>query len=460
MGRTIARAVFCAAAALVAWILTEPFLPKDVGSENWQRQEFIMVCAVLGLIGLAAGAHQGINRGGVRNIALGAALGCVFALVGGLLGYQIGGQVANALFGAGWWASGMPVVTIPRTIALGFTGLLLGVGMGVPQFTWRALLSGGFGGLIGGGIAGVLFDPVGMLFGAAAMLQAPGAGGVVETGAVPRAVTWGLMGFAVGLFTALIDTATRQAWIRLVLGRNEGKEWPIDAAQTHIGRDERAHIPLFGDPNVAPLHATIVRDGPRYVLQDAGTPLGIGLNGVRVGPPVVLTPGDTIQVGALQLQFLMKGAAARRATEGRSGPYPVTPQTSLNQNQPAQPIQPIQAGALVTSPAPTQPQTQTYAQVQTQTFSLLATTGPLTGQRFPVAAPTEIGRETPGLPLGFDSQASRRHAIVQPTPHGLSVQDLGSTNGTFVNGQRVSQSPLVPGDTLTVGSTSFRVESP
>jgi pSer/pThr/pTyr-binding forkhead associated (FHA) protein len=63
-----------------------------------------------------------------------------------------------------------------------------------------------------------------------------------------------------------------------------------------------------------------------------------------------------------------------------------------------------------------------------------------------------------GIPLGFDPQASRRHAAFTLGPSGLQVQDLGSTNGTFVNGSRVQSAPLHRGDTVTIGNNSFRVE--
>jgi len=102
--------------------------------------------------------------------------------------------------------------------------------------------------------------------------------------------------------------------------------------------------------------------------------------------------------------------------------------------------------------------TVAIAQAQSSTFALVATTGPLSGQRFAVASSLDVGRDAPGLPLGFDSQASRRHANVAPLPSGLQIQDLGSTNGTFVNGQRVQTMVAQPGDTVTIGSTTFRVE--
>jgi pSer/pThr/pTyr-binding forkhead associated (FHA) protein len=251
--------------------------------------------------------------------------------------------------------------------------------------------------------------------------------------------------------------------VRLVLGRNEGKEWPIDTDQTMIGRDERAHVPLMGDMNVAPLHAIIFKQGSQYVLQDQGTPIGIGHNGQRV-PTAYLSPGDTFQIGSHNMQFLMKEGAARALHEGRAHAV------QQGAAQPMQPIhQPYQAPGMQTyvqpgvagaAPVTSQP-TQAFASVGSSSvagFVLVAVSGPLTGQRFEVNGTVEAGREAMGIPLGFDPQASRRHAAFVPGPTGLQVQDLGSTNGTFVNGNRVQSAALNPGDTVTIGNNTFRVE--
>jgi pSer/pThr/pTyr-binding forkhead associated (FHA) protein len=73
---------------------------------------------------------------------------------------------------------------------------------------------------------------------------------------------------------------------------------------------------------------------------------------------------------------------------------------------------------------------------------------------------TSLGRSsTSDIVLKSDDYASGRHA--QLTRHGglLYVEDLGSTNGTFVNGRKtVGATPLRHGDTVRVGSTTFRYE--
>src|SRR5450755_685700 len=57
----------------------------------------------------------------------------------------------------------------------------------------------------------------------------------------------------------------------------------------------------------------------------------------------------------------------------------------------------------------------------------------------------------------FDPTISRRHARLCSTSAGVEVSDLGSSNGTFVNGARVDSATVVVGDELTFGKVPFRV---
>jgi hypothetical protein len=93
--------------------------------------------------------------------------------------------------------------------------------------------------------------------------------------------------------------------------------------------------------------------------------------------------------------------------------------------------------------------------------TLKVTAGNATGQDIQLEQELVIGRSTPGAgSLGGDSEISRVHARVYRDASGqLMVEDLGSTNGTFVNGNRISSpTPLRPGDQLRVGQTTLGVE--
>jgi len=61
--------------------------------------------------------------------------------------------------------------------------------------------------------------------------------------------------------------------------------------------------------------------------------------------------------------------------------------------------------------------------------------------------------------LDLDDFASGKHALIDPRRDGVWVEDLGSTNGSFVNGVRLSSARrLAPGDVVRIGETDFRYE--
>jgi hypothetical protein len=88
-------------------------------------------------------------------------------------------------------------------------------------------------------------------------------------------------------------------------------------------------------------------------------------------------------------------------------------------------------------------------------WQLLVQQGPRTGQVFDLDKPVvTIGREASSDIVLEDPQVSRRHARLTLQGASYFVEDLGSTNGTFVNGRRVmSPTPLSPGDKLGLGDT-------
>ncbi|MFN2218696.1 MAG: FHA domain-containing protein [Anaerolineae bacterium] len=87
------------------------------------------------------------------------------------------------------------------------------------------------------------------------------------------------------------------------------------------------------------------------------------------------------------------------------------------------------------------------------TATLTLTRGPGVGTRFDIgAAPVTIGRQDQCEVQVPGTWVSRRHARLAWTGTGYIVEDLGSTNGTFVNGERVSgPRALRPGDRLQLG---------
>jgi hypothetical protein len=73
--------------------------------------------------------------------------------------------------------------------------------------------------------------------------------------------------------------------------------------------------------------------------------------------------------------------------------------------------------------------------------------------------PAVIGRLPDCAVTLNDAQASRHHAEVRPYGDGFVVADLGSMNGTIVNGAAIKEQELADGDTITIGSTTLRFEA-
>jgi pSer/pThr/pTyr-binding forkhead associated (FHA) protein len=93
------------------------------------------------------------------------------------------------------------------------------------------------------------------------------------------------------------------------------------------------------------------------------------------------------------------------------------------------------------------------------TAKLVVTEGPATGREIDLDQEVVIGREGVAFTLD-DSELSRRHVAVRPAAGGFEVEDLGSLNGTFVNGKKIEGATRISGgDTLKIGQTIVRLEA-
>jgi adenylate cyclase len=90
-------------------------------------------------------------------------------------------------------------------------------------------------------------------------------------------------------------------------------------------------------------------------------------------------------------------------------------------------------------------------------YKLISTQGDQTFE-LRAGAPLVVGRAlNSDIPV-FDPTISRRHAEVALDDNGVHVTDLGSSNGTFLNGARIDAARLAPGDVITFGKVAFRLK--
>ncbi|MGW4160096.1 FHA domain-containing protein [Streptomyces sp. NPDC004788] len=86
--------------------------------------------------------------------------------------------------------------------------------------------------------------------------------------------------------------------------------------------------------------------------------------------------------------------------------------------------------------------------------------GSLAGQQFPIGAtPLTLGRNSDNSVVITVGNVSRFHAEVRRERHGFVLYDSGSSNGTRVNGTRVTSHELRPGDLVEIGTETFRFEA-
>jgi pSer/pThr/pTyr-binding forkhead associated (FHA) protein len=210
--------------------------------------------------------------------------------------------------------------------------------------------------------------------------------------------------------------------LRCTSGPLAGELITVDA-ELVLGRELPDPGRLGGDPRLSRRHARVfVDDARRAVAEDLGSTNGTWVNGERLTERRILADGDRLQMGQTTFEVEVR-------------------------EQPTQ-LDTAAAGAVptVADAPPTAPR-----------LAVLA--GPMQGEELPLADELLIGRSfgEPGA-LGGDRLLSRRHARIGRGPGGVFfVEDMGSTNGTLLGGERVrGAQPLKDGDEIKVGSSTLR----
>ena len=208
----------------------------------------------------------------------------------------------------------------------------------------------------------------------------------------------------------------------------DGREYPVEAVPFVIGREASSHLVVESEL-VSRRHAEILRgSGGDSLLDLSGN--GVWVNGRRITAPVLLREGDLIRVGETEFRYhLPEGGGAPAGAGYRLGDTVVG-------------LQAVRRPPPMPEPAPAEP-----------LATLLVKRGQRKGERFPVRNPVvNIGRgEFNDIALP-DASISANHAKLQLKEGIWVLTDLGSTNGSRVDGEAVrGDIALSPGVQITLG---------
>ena len=220
---------------------------------------------------------------------------------------------------------------------------------------------------------------------------------------------------------------------------------------------------MFDDARVSWRHATISFGGRSWVIEDHGSTNGTFVQGQRIhqleiGPgsavhlgnatdgPRVSLSGAAAAVQPQQQPYAAQGASAGYAAQ--QAPQQQAPQAGWQQPEQAQ--VPHQQGFPQQGPGGGAGAPPVYGDRSPTTFHQLA-----------LGRVMRIGRALENELVVSDLQVSRNHAEFHATPDGrFEIRDLGSHNGTFVNGMPIAKGGtalLGPNDIVGVGHSTFRI---
>ncbi|GAA1590780.1 ABC transporter ATP-binding protein/permease [Streptomyces globosus] len=270
----------------------------------------------------------------------------------------------------------------------------------------------------------------------------------------------------------------------LVLELN-GRTWTLDPSRSYsLGRDPQGDV-VVDDARVSWRHATIAWNGRGWGLEDHGSTNGTYVHGARV-QHTELAPGTPVHLGNAtdgpRLNFTAAGAP-QQAVPQQQAPAYQAPAPAYQAPAQAQAAPAYQAPA-PQQPHPQQPQAQGWPQQPQQQAAPArqpqfphqqgggaapaqgAAPGyggdrsPTTFHQIAVGRVMRIGRALDNELVVSDLQVSRHHAEFRSTGGRFEIHDLGSHNGTYVNGQALPKSGSVllgPNDIVGVGHSTFRI---
>jgi pSer/pThr/pTyr-binding forkhead associated (FHA) protein len=216
----------------------------------------------------------------------------------------------------------------------------------------------------------------------------------------------------------------------------DGKEYAVPSTGLVFGREASCDV-VVAQNDVSRRHAEIAPGDQGYVVRDLSAN-GVFVNGERVQGSHRLARSDVVRIGKEEFRFYADVLAAA-PTPAVSQPAAAAPAAAAPAPAAAATPEP-EAARLAMMSAPTAPAQQAYEDPRPVLATLeLRNEGPTKGTRFPVRSVlAHVGRGAHNDVRLNDESVSETHAKLQRRDDGWYVVDMGSTNGTYVGGTRIT----------------------
>ena len=213
--------------------------------------------------------------------------------------------------------------------------------------------------------------------------------------------------------------------MRLVFPGGEHPHIALAPGVSRIGSGRDADIKL-DRPGVQAHHCEL-RVNPQGVLLQVSDEAQVEVNHRPVSGVIALRAGDNIAVGDAQMRLAMPEGAGEQEAE---------------------------------DPAAVDDMSSTIVRPTLPRHALRGVSGSVLGRAFPVVGTTLLGRGQ-DCHLSFNvAGLSRQHARLTPMDKGIWLEDLGSSNGSFINGRKIRSALASPGDEIAFDELRFRVVAP
>jgi hypothetical protein len=252
---------------------------------------------------------------------------------------------------------------------------------------------------------------------------------------VLRSIESKIEGLVEGVFGRAFRTHVQPVELARKLAKEMDEHRSVSVSRVYVPNEYTLYLAPADRAQFASYEGSLVGELQEYLAEHARRE-GYAL----LTPPRVLVTSDgDLAIGEFGIATRMvepDGQAPRAAALPAPPPLPDAPPVTMVYRPPV--------------PLVDEDEAPDHVEPERVTLTVDGRTVPLTTQRVLVGRSRECDVRID------DTNASRRHCeIVQSGPTTWEVADLGSTNGTELNGRRIERAPLTDGDRITVGETAL-----